>query len=513
MASKIFEPPVGGLNTRDTIDNLGPTDALSMINWVPEPGFVRSRKGYIEYTEGLVGPVENLAVFKKGLVDILFACANGFITDISDPLSHIQYSGGNTSNRWNELQFIDRLIFMNGVDAALVYNSSAGPPTMTNLVVTGGLDPTDISDGVVYKGRVFYQEINSSSMWYTQAGSFQGELTEFPLDTVLTRGGSIAHLMSWSLDTGAGMDDMLVIMMDTGETLVYQGDDPDDVLGFELNQKYELPAPIADKATGRMASEQIVATRDGYINLSSAIREKNVSDYSVFSSKILRTAKDAVNFYGDNYGWDVVFYPRGNYLLINVPVFENIQYVQHVLNTRNGMWTTFNGWPSINYAVWEDNLFFGTPDGKVMQADFGTSDDGEYIECSFITAFSYYDNMQTRKKAKSLTLFSNHNNPAHITIGMGADFRPPVDKTVILPEETTGSDWASTPSSVGQAEFDVANWATPGGDTDVFEQSKRIRKPVNGEGFALSVGIKAASRVQQHFILNYIVEYDNTGIK
>ena len=67
------------------------------------------------------------------------------------------------------------------------------------------------------------------------------------------------------------MDDMLVIMANTGETLVYQGDDPSDALGWELVQRYQLPQPIADLGVDRIGAETIIITDDGYINLSEAL--------------------------------------------------------------------------------------------------------------------------------------------------------------------------------------------------------------------------------------------------
>jgi hypothetical protein len=44
-----FEAPVGGWNTRDSIDNIAPTDALTLDNWWPDIGEVRTRPGYIEH--------------------------------------------------------------------------------------------------------------------------------------------------------------------------------------------------------------------------------------------------------------------------------------------------------------------------------------------------------------------------------------------------------------------------------------------------------------------------------
>jgi len=43
------EAPIGGWNTRDSVDNIPPTDAISLINWIPDLGEVRTRPGYTEH--------------------------------------------------------------------------------------------------------------------------------------------------------------------------------------------------------------------------------------------------------------------------------------------------------------------------------------------------------------------------------------------------------------------------------------------------------------------------------
>jgi hypothetical protein len=47
------ETPIGGWNTRDAIDNVPPSDALVMDNWLPDLGSVKVRKGYIEHSDSL----------------------------------------------------------------------------------------------------------------------------------------------------------------------------------------------------------------------------------------------------------------------------------------------------------------------------------------------------------------------------------------------------------------------------------------------------------------------------
>src|SRR5690242_12699071 len=51
--------PVGGWNARDSLDNMDPTDAVSLINHFPAFGKVSRRKGYNAHANALAGPVQS----------------------------------------------------------------------------------------------------------------------------------------------------------------------------------------------------------------------------------------------------------------------------------------------------------------------------------------------------------------------------------------------------------------------------------------------------------------------
>ena len=52
--------PIGGLNARDSLAAMAPTDAVQMINWYPTPSDVLLRKGYTKHSTGLTNTVESL---------------------------------------------------------------------------------------------------------------------------------------------------------------------------------------------------------------------------------------------------------------------------------------------------------------------------------------------------------------------------------------------------------------------------------------------------------------------
>jgi hypothetical protein len=52
---KTIPAPIGGLNARDALSAMPPTDAYGLINWIPQNYGVASRKGYSEWATNLTG--------------------------------------------------------------------------------------------------------------------------------------------------------------------------------------------------------------------------------------------------------------------------------------------------------------------------------------------------------------------------------------------------------------------------------------------------------------------------
>jgi hypothetical protein len=56
----IVPVPVGGLNARDALDSMPPTDALVLDNWFPETSYLRLRRGFSTWVTGFSAAVETL---------------------------------------------------------------------------------------------------------------------------------------------------------------------------------------------------------------------------------------------------------------------------------------------------------------------------------------------------------------------------------------------------------------------------------------------------------------------
>src|ERR1700761_1077536 len=75
--------PIGGLNSRDSIAAMPPTDAITMMNWFPTPTTLDVRGGAPDWCTGLGGTVTSILVY-NGLANTkLFAVAASTLWDVT----------------------------------------------------------------------------------------------------------------------------------------------------------------------------------------------------------------------------------------------------------------------------------------------------------------------------------------------------------------------------------------------------------------------------------------------
>lgn len=444
------EAPVGGWNARDALDNMKPADAVELVNWIPDSGYCRLRRGSKVYASGLGGEVKTLAEYHFGATRKFFAAANGSLWDITDPLNVTSFVDVFTSDKFQTEQHADKLIFVNGAEVPREFDGTS----LNTLTLTGITTPANIVGCRSFKGRMFYWEKDSQDFYYCAAGAYTGALTLFPLGKQLQKGGNLVSMMTWTRDSGLGMDDMAVFIFSTGETIVYQGDDPADANNWSMVGRFNIGEPVDIRGHARYSSDEVLITKDGYVNMSGALITGRVSTAKNFSDKINAAAKGVTQSYDQNEGWQAILYPKGSLFIINVPI-SSTQFEQHVRNTNTGAWTKFIGWNARCFGLYDDNLYFGG-DGEVYQADTGYSDSGALIRGEAVTAFNYCGSNSRKKLLTAVEIVSNYLFPQYAGLSASADFRKPEDVTTFTPSEGSPSEWETAP-------WDPSPWANSSG--------------------------------------------------
>lgn len=180
-------------------------------------------------------------------------------------------------------------------------------------------------------------------------------------------------MVNLTTDAGDGLDDYAAFIFSTGEVLLYQGDDPGSATAWSLVGRFQIGEPLGIRAHAKVGGTEIIITRDGYVDLTAAMRDGRYSEESAFSAKIIRASKAAAQEYGlIDRSWEAALYPAGNLFVVNVPTSLTTS-TQHVRETSSGGWCDFTGWDAICWGVHNNRLFYGTTDGRVIRADIATA--------------------------------------------------------------------------------------------------------------------------------------------
>lgn len=133
--------PTGGVNARDALAAMEPTDAISMNNLFPTPSYVQIRNGNQAWATGLPTFVETVMAYNGIAARKLFGASGAGIYDTTaQGAVGAAVVTALTSARWQHAMFNSGggnvLLAVNGADAPLRYDGSAqgGVQLLTTLV-------------------------------------------------------------------------------------------------------------------------------------------------------------------------------------------------------------------------------------------------------------------------------------------------------------------------------------------------------------------------------------------
>jgi hypothetical protein len=460
-----IDAPIGGLNTRDSIDQLPPTDAIVLDNIIPDLGKVRVRPGMIEHTDSddigghTPGNVETLMVYKSATAEELLAADGGIIYDISVAETPTEITGGSgfNSNRWQWANFGGLMVMVNShaSDSPQWYNGSE----IATLTLTGsGLTANNVVGCHVFKRRVYYWEDGSQDFWYSDIDTLGGALTKFPLSYVGTFGGYLVSMATWTYDGGSGPDDYAVFFMSSGEAIVYQGYSPSAVGDWALVGIYDVGFPLSVRGSAKFGGDLLLMTSLDFVSLQQVLQGKETK---ITRSKASGMITDVVANYRDNWGWEVVVYPKDKLLIFNIPVTTNTTAYQLVMNLSTGAWCRFKGWNANTFIVYKDDLYFGGGDGHVFQAFAGKNDNDAAIEAEVQTSWMDFGDHANKKFSAVKNLFKDSSALAtYLDVKTDFDLFPIVSFPSPTGESGTpwGSPWGSSWS--GGTSRVVQDWQT-----------------------------------------------------
>ena len=475
--------PTGGWNARDALGDMASTDAVYLTNLFPSTSDVVQRKGYTQFATGMTGQVETLMNYSGGISEKLFAVASGNIYNISaggavgaavvSGLSNSRPEYVNVANAGGNF-----ILCVNGVDKLRGFNGTAWWTDGDGTHDITGVNTSNIAAIQLFKHRVWMVEKDTLKVWYLPTDAIAGAATAFSLQGVAREGGYIMAMGAWTIDAGYGVDDLSVFVTNHGEIIVYKGTDPASASTWELVGIWKLGSPIGRRCLFKYGGDLLYISQDGLTPMSSALQSSRLSPKVTLTDKIQYAISSAISSYGGNFGWQLVYFPKENMLLLNVPVGTGTQE-QYVMNNITKSWCNFTGWAANCWTLFNDNIYFGS-NGYVGKAWDTLSDNNTNITSDGKQAFNYFGSRGIRKRWTLMRPILQSNGSPHTICGIDTDF---ADADISAPISIVPTPYGTWDNAL----WDVGVW---GGSLDMLSQWQGVV----GTGNCCAIRLSTASQ-------------------
>ena len=494
-------PPVGGLNARDPLSLMPETDAVRLVNWIPDTYGLRCRKGYrewaINFPTGQVVhsifsfispstaiPGDTFLSSPTSMPGKLFAATDQAIYDVTtttDAPASVQALSGNPLAGTFSTAVVSNtggttLCCVSEADGYFTYDGTTWVKRVqgTNPGEINGVNPANLCFISTWKKRLWFIERNSTSAWYGATDAITGTLKEFDFGSEFKRGGFLSFMANWTIDAGEGVDDFLVIVSSMGEVLIYKGTDPDTAGAFaKVGSFFVGQVPVGRRAFVQYGGDLVLLSANGIFPMSYVTRggagflQASGEEYS---SKIRSLLGEDLRNSFNSPGWTMALHPSERLLLVAVPDYGGTLNRQYAMSTTQNRWTTFEGIPAVCYGESLGYLFSGTQDGRVLllftdffdQVAYGESV-GTGIRCVSQPAFSFFKSPALNKQFLAVRpSFLSNDRPTNIVkMLVNFDTAAVTDTPSAAPVLPVGSSVWDT------AEWDADNWA---GGVDPFSE-------------------------------------------
>lgn len=322
--------------------------------------------------------------------------------------------------------------------------SSLVPATNLEFEDSPGLTGADLSYVWAYKQRLYFVEKGSLNVWYLPADQVSGELTLLPLGGVFERGGQLVFGATWSNDSGnqGGLSEQIIFITNQGEVAVYQGLSPDDTTTWSKVGVYRIGIPLGPKAWVRDGGDLIIATSIGYVRMTEAIRREAAALGPFAVSYPIETEWNrAVELRTDQ--WHCEIWAAKQMAVVAIPTQNNEPPAMFLANVRTGAWCRRLNWDGTCVLVFKERLFFGSQNGRVVEANVTGQDEGAAYTGVCVPLFDSLGAPASLKVTEMIMAMGMSPVEVMAQTTMLVDFRddiPPAPPSVSVP---AGAEWGS----------------------------------------------------------------------
>lgn len=469
LSSGTIPAPYKGWDAISPKEDMDPACAVILDNWFPEPTKVRFRGGSSSWATGLgAGPVESLMPYHGLTTNKLFGARGTSIFDVTASGAVGAAAVGSLTNaRWQQINFTTPggsfLFIVNGADAPRTYDGTSwATPSITGITASNAVHVN------AHKQRIWLILKDSTKAAYLPTSSIAGAASIYDLGPLMTLGGYLVAMGTWTMDSGWGPDDFGVFITSRGQVIVYAGTDPASVDTWVLKGVYNIGAPLGRRCFNKVGGDLAVITVDGVMSLAQAISMDRAAGQRVaITNKIQNAMNVAAKSSKDLFGWELVTYAKGTAAYLNVPFTEGILQHQYVMNTIHGAWCRYTGQNASCWAVFNDRLYFGGAGGIVYESDKGNKDGSTLITADLQTAFNHLRSRGINKQFSMIRALMKADGRAIPQMIINTDYRDVAPAALASPYVASGKQWNGfnwNDGSQWSGTLDtIADWVTVGG--------------------------------------------------
>jgi hypothetical protein len=196
----------------------------------------------------------------------------------------------------------------------------------------------------------------------------------------------------------------------------------------------------------------------GIIQMSDLLRgvDQRFSDAEVMGAKIASIIRREMRQYRSDNGWDIKYLQSEGVLMVTSPIRLDGQYIQYVYNISVGGWGIWRGVPITAIDTWENFVYFGTADNRIMVMDVSKDNllidppegevNGKLIEFSMLHSYTTFGDPTVNKRGKLI-------RPDFLStadVSYATKFSYDFDITEIAPNNVSGG--------VGDGVWDISLW-------------------------------------------------------
>jgi len=397
--------PTRGIIESENLALMPPGAALIQDNWAPTMRGVKLRGGTIRWCDlhaldTVVPPVPSpdrkpvVSAFEytSGNIQRMFAGQQTKLFDVSSG-GPILVKSGQTSGNYAAAQLAnaagDFLTAVNdGGDFPLRFDGTTW--TTLNADQITGPAGSRVEHGAnltyvwKYRNRLFFIEGSSMNAWYLPLNAIGGALSMIPLSGAATKGGKLLFGTTWSLDAGDGIDDKCIFGTDLGELLIFTGGNPADAANWRQEGRYETAPPLGMNAHHPVGGDLLIATVEGIVPVSAAISKDSIQLELAAITRPIKNMWRQEMLAKREHPWTMEKWDEYGALFVTWPYGKPGDQQCGLINISTGAWARFVGWDATCFCRLRGDMFFGTQDGILMQADRTGYDDGNHRKIPYV---------------------------------------------------------------------------------------------------------------------------------